>query len=89
MKGLASPLLTVSQLAAQAGVPVPRIKFYLRERLLPPPNLAAQKRAYYGADHVQRLRLIHTLRHTAGLGIPAIAGLCRQLDAPGKRDLSS
>ncbi|HEX6244215.1 MAG TPA: MerR family transcriptional regulator, partial [Polyangiales bacterium] len=79
----------VSQLAAAARVPVARIKFYLRERLLPPPNLRAAKRAYYDASHVQRLRLIHTLRHTAGLGVPAVADVCRQLDDPRGRDLSS
>jgi DNA-binding transcriptional MerR regulator len=80
---------TVSALSAATQVPIARIKFYLRERLLPPPNLGAQKRAYYDASHVQRLRLIHTLRHTARLSVPAIGELCRQLDDPRGRDLSS
>jgi DNA-binding transcriptional MerR regulator len=83
------PGLTVSELAREARVPIARIKFYLRERLLPPGNLKAEKRAFYDARHVQRLRLIHTLRQVAELGVPAIRDLCRLLDGNAKHDLSS
>jgi DNA-binding transcriptional MerR regulator len=84
----ATPTLTISELSRSTRIPVARIKFYLRERLLPPGDLAAQKRAFYDQRHAQRLRLIHTLREVAGLGVPAIRTLCQQLDAPGG-DLSS
>jgi DNA-binding transcriptional MerR regulator len=50
--------------------------------MLPPADLAAEKRAFYQARHAQRLRLIHTLREVAGLSVPSIRALCRQLDAP-------
>jgi DNA-binding transcriptional MerR regulator len=73
--------LTVSQLSVAARVPVPRIKFYLREGLLPAGNLRAPGRAFYTTAHVQRLSLIHTLRQVAGLSISAIAELCQLLDA--------
>jgi DNA-binding transcriptional MerR regulator len=79
---------TVSELAEQTHIPIARIKFYLRERLLPPGDLAAEKRAFYQPRHAQRLRLIHTLREVAGLSVPAIRALCRQLDAP-QGDLTS
>jgi len=80
--------MTVSELARSTRVPVARIKFYLRERLLPAGDLTAERRAFYDQRHAQRLRLIHTLREVAGLGVPAIRALCQQLDAP-KGELSS
>jgi DNA-binding transcriptional MerR regulator len=80
---------TVSELAKETGIPVARIKFYLREQLLPAGNLKAQKRAFYEVRHAQRLRLIHTLREVAELGVPAIRDLCKLLDGQAKNDLSS
>jgi DNA-binding transcriptional MerR regulator len=85
----ATSAYTVSELAEETRVPVARIKFYLREQLLPPANLGAKKRAYYGAAHVQRLRLIHALRQVAELGVPAIRELCRLLDEAPASDLGS
>jgi DNA-binding transcriptional MerR regulator len=85
----AAPAFTVSELAREAHVPIARIKFYLREQLLPPADLKAEKRAFYDARHVQRLRLIHTLRQVAELSVPAIRDLCRLLDDDSKSDLSS
>jgi DNA-binding transcriptional MerR regulator len=73
---------TVSELSAATKIPLPRIKFYLREALLPPADLSAEKRAFYDERHAQRLRLIHTLRQVAGLSVPAIRALCRELDDP-------
>lgn len=79
---------TVSQLARETHVPVARIKFYLRERLLRPGDPNAEKRAFYSTEHVHRLWLIHTLRQVAGLPVPAIRVLCQQLDGDGQGDLS-
>jgi DNA-binding transcriptional MerR regulator len=73
---------TVSELSTATKIPIPRIKFYLREALLPPADLGAEKRAFYDARHAHRLRLIHTLREVAGLSVPAIRALCRALDDP-------
>jgi DNA-binding transcriptional MerR regulator len=79
---------TVSQLAAEAAVPVARIKFYLREGLLRGGDLRAKGRAYYDADHVRRLRLIQVLRGVADLPVPAIGALCALLDRSGDADLA-
>lgn len=73
---------TVSALATATKVPIPRIKFYLREALLPPADLSAKKRAFYDQRHAQRLRLIHVLREVGGLSVPAIRALCGELDDP-------
>lgn len=82
------PAFTVSELAERSKTPVSSIKFYLREDLLPPGDLGASHRAFYGEPHVRRLRLIQVLREVAGLAVPAIRDICKLLDAEGGRDLS-
>jgi DNA-binding transcriptional MerR regulator len=46
--------LRVDELAGRAGVSVDTIRFYQRERLLPPPERVGRV-AYYDASHVERL----------------------------------
>src|SRR5690606_4216279 len=69
--------MRISELSAQTGVPVPTIKYYLREGLLPEGERGAPTQAAYGEAHVQRLRVIRALS-TAGV---SIAGTRRVLDA--------
>ncbi|MGW0482275.1 MerR family transcriptional regulator [Nonomuraea sp. NPDC003214] len=70
-------------LSAATGVPVPTIKYYLREGLLPPGRPLARNQAEYGPAHVRRLKLVRALADYGGLSIAAIAGLVRHLDDPG------
>jgi DNA-binding transcriptional MerR regulator len=51
----------ISELSESTGVPVPTIKFYLREGLLPPGRRRAANQAEYDEAHVRRLRLIRAL----------------------------
>lgn len=60
--------MRISELSVRAGVPVPTIKYYLRERLLPEGERSAPTQATYGEVHVQRLRVIRALI-TAGVSI--------------------
>src|SRR4051794_34193450 len=53
--------MRISDLSRSTGVPVPTIKFYLRERLLPPGHATAATQAQYDEGHVARLRLIRAL----------------------------
>ena len=53
--------MRLSELSARSGVPTATIKFYLRERLLPPGERVAATRAEYGEDHLRRLRLVRAL----------------------------
>jgi DNA-binding transcriptional MerR regulator len=53
--------MRISELSRETGVPVATIKFYLRERLLPPGRSTAATQAAYGQAHVDRLRLIRAL----------------------------
>jgi DNA-binding transcriptional MerR regulator len=66
-------------------VPLPTIKFYIREKLLPPGESTAKNQASYGARHLERLVLIRALRDDAGLSIEDIARALRAADG-AKRD---
>jgi DNA-binding transcriptional MerR regulator len=81
-------MFTVSELSEHARTPVSSIKYYLREALLQPGNLEAEHRAFYDHAHVRRLLLIQALRDVAGLPIPAIRDICKQLDGERGRDLA-
>jgi DNA-binding transcriptional MerR regulator len=55
--------LRVDELAARAGVSVDTIRYYQRERLLPPPERAGRV-AYYDEAHVERLARIRAWQRT-------------------------
>ncbi|MFG3253472.1 MerR family transcriptional regulator [Streptomyces sp. NPDC048172] len=48
-------------MSARSGVPTATIKFYLREKLLPPGERVSATQAAYGEDHLRRLRLVRAL----------------------------
>jgi len=54
--------LKISQLARLADVPIPTIKYYLKEGLLPRPAKTGRTMSYYGFDCVEKVRLIKRLR---------------------------
>lgn len=70
--------MRISELSRATAVPVPTIKYYLREGLLHPGAATGANQAAYAQEHVHRLRLIRTLREVGGL---AIADVRRVLDA--------
>ncbi|MER5871888.1 MerR family transcriptional regulator [Streptomyces sp. NPDC002044] len=55
-----------------SGVPVPTIKFYLREGLLPAGELSSPNQAHYGERHVRRLNLIRALTDVGGLPLASV-----------------
>jgi DNA-binding transcriptional MerR regulator len=64
--------MRISQLSAESGVPIPTIKYYLREGLLPTGAATARTRAEYGEGHLRRLRLIRALLEVGRLPLSAI-----------------
>lgn len=76
--------MRISELSRASGVPVPTIKYYLREGLLPGGTPTARNQADYSALHVHRLRLVRALMEVGGLGIAAVH---RVLDAIGDEDM--
>ena len=69
--------LTIGAVARQTGVPVPTIRFYEAEGVIPTPaRSAAGYRLYAGTD-VRRLRLVRRAR-LLGLGLPEVKALVEQ-----------
>ena len=81
--------MRISQLAAESGVPVATVKYYLREGLLHDGRLTSATQADYDDGHVRRLRLIRALVVGAGLSIASVRELLGGVDAPppGGHDL--
>ena len=73
----------MSELSERSGVPVPTVKYYLREGLLPPGEATGATRAVYGDQHVQRLRLIRALVDVAGMGRDRIRAVIAAVDDSG------
>lgn len=61
--------MRISELSAASGVPLPTVKYYLREGLLPAGERTARNQAEYGPEHVTRLRLIRALIEVGGLSV--------------------
>lgn len=70
----------MSELSQRSGVPVPSIKFYLREALLPPGEYSSPNQASYGEEHVQRLRLVRALIEVGGLSVSSVRGVLAAVD---------
>jgi DNA-binding transcriptional MerR regulator len=64
--------LRIGELAEASGVPVPTIKHYLREGLLPEPVKTSRNMAYYAPDFVDRIRLIKRLQEERFMPLKAI-----------------
>lgn len=73
--------MKVAELSERSGVPLPTIKFYIRESLLPAGRSTGKNQAEYGDEHLARLALIRSLRDDAGLSVVAIARALRAADA--------
>jgi DNA-binding transcriptional MerR regulator len=69
----------MAELSSRSGVPRETIHFYLREGLLPRPRKGGRTVAYYGEEHLDRLRIIRRLREEKYLPLAVIR---RLLDTP-------
>ena len=73
--------MKMSELSRASGVPVPTIKYYLRERLLPAGRATAATQAQYDDEHLARLRLIRALVDVGGLPLAAVRDVLTVVDA--------
>ena len=73
----------MAELASRAGMPVPTIKYYLREGLLHPGEPAGATRTRYDESHVHRLRLIRALVDVAGLRLETVRQVLAGIDGAG------
>ena len=72
--------MKISDLSQASQVPVPTIKFYIREGLLPAGRRTSRNQASYDAAHLERLLLIRALQD-AGLRLEVIARALRAADS--------
>ncbi len=74
--------MRMGELGHATGVPVPTIKYYLREGLLPSGERTHPNQAAYGPEHVRRVRLIRALIEVGGLSVATARDVLALLDAP-------
>lgn len=72
--------MKLSELAARTGVAKASVKHWIREGILPPGRLRNMTTAEYGEGHVERIRLITTLRAVFETPISQIRELTALLD---------
>ncbi|MEU8222973.1 MerR family transcriptional regulator [Kribbella sp. NPDC048915] len=72
--------MRIGELSKATGVPVPTIKYYLREGLLPAGELSSPNQASYGDAHVRRLRLIRALIELANVPVATVKEILESLD---------
>jgi DNA-binding transcriptional MerR regulator len=73
--------MRIGELSKATDVPVPTIKYYLREGLLPAGELSSPNQASYGEAHVRRLRLIRALVDLAQVPVAQVKEILESLDA--------
>ncbi|MGW7595320.1 MerR family transcriptional regulator, partial [Streptomyces rubiginosohelvolus] len=63
--------MRLAELSERSGVPTATIKYYLRERLLPPGERITATQAEYGEEHLRRLRLVRSLIQVGRMPVAA------------------
>lgn len=75
--------MRMAELSERSGTPVPTIKYYLREGLLPRGERTGRNQARYSEEHLRRLRLVRALTDVGGLPIAAVREILSRVDSPG------
>ncbi len=70
----------MAALSRASGVPVPTIKFYLREGLLPPGLRTSPNQSQYDEQHVRRLALIRCLTELGGYSLATVSDMLALAD---------
>jgi DNA-binding transcriptional MerR regulator len=74
--------MRIGELSAASGVPLPTVKYYLREGLLPAGRRTARNQADYGPEHLARLRLVRALVEVGGLSVADTRRVLEAADDP-------
>lgn len=77
--------MRIGTLSARTGVPVPRIKYYIREGILPRGVHTSERQALYRPEHERRLRLVRALVSVGGIPIEEARGILALVDEPEAR----
>ena len=84
-----APRVRIAELSRETGVPVPTIKYYLREGLLPAGERTSPNQAQYGEEHIRRLKLVRALIDVGGLSVAAAREVLDRMATPGVSMLDS
>lgn len=79
--------MRMGELSARTGVPIPTVKFYLREGLLSAGERTSPNQARYDDSHVRRLKLVRALIDVGGLSVAGARAVLSHLDATGSDTL--
>jgi DNA-binding transcriptional MerR regulator len=74
--------MRMAELSHRTAVPIPTIKYYQREGLLPAGERTSPNQVRYDGRHVRRVKLVRALIDVAGLSIADIRALFATMDAP-------
>lgn len=75
--------MRIAELSRTTGVPVPTIKYYLREGLVPAGERTSPNQAQYDGSHIRRLKLVRALIDVGGLSVAAARSVLDTMDSPG------
>ncbi|GAA3887489.1 MerR family transcriptional regulator [Saccharothrix violaceirubra] len=73
--------MRIAELSRRTGMPMPTIKYYLREGLAHPGERLSVNQTSYDETHVRRLTLVRALIEVGGLSIAAAREVLRSLDS--------
>jgi DNA-binding transcriptional MerR regulator len=80
--------MKISELAEASGTPIPTIKFYIREGLLPPGGSTSRTQADYTDVHLRRLELISILQAELAMTVEKIGEVLREAGRGGEAMLA-
>ena len=72
--------MKISELSRRTDVPIPTLKFYLRDGLLHAGQSLNRTQASYDESHVERTRLVRALSESAGLDLAAVRAVLATLE---------
>lgn len=73
--------MRMTELSERSGVPIPTIRYYIREGLLPSGQFTSPNQATYDDSHVRRLTLIRAMVEVGEMPIAAVGKLFRHLES--------
>ncbi len=80
--------MKISELSERSGLSIATVKYYIRERLVPPGERAARNQAAYSEAHLERLKIVRALREDAGLSVREIGRVIGAMET-GRGDAGS
>ncbi|MFE7774720.1 MerR family transcriptional regulator [Streptomyces sp. NPDC057445] len=75
--------MRLAELSERSGVPTATIKYYLRERLLPPGRRVSTTQAEYDEEHLRRLRLVRALIQVGRIPVAAARDVLAAVEDDG------